>query len=156
MLAAGALSLAELAIEPKGDDGASDYVREATDVTTAPAPKPSSSHDIDRPGPVDSPSTAPPPTRTPPAPSVRALGPAPAPVPRRCGLRPARGHRHALRRRHVLHGSVVRTESFRIASRPVGHSDRQPVTALEPRAAQAQPDQDRVVLAHFLLLKAVP
>ncbi|MGY4935680.1 hypothetical protein ACWD7T_32180 [Streptomyces sp. 900116325] len=59
MLAAGALSLAELAIEPNGDDGASDYVREATDVTTAPAPKPSSSHDIDRPGPVDSPSSVP-------------------------------------------------------------------------------------------------
>ncbi|WP_327423472.1 hypothetical protein OG763_30180 [Streptomyces sp. NBC_01230] len=59
VLAAGALSLAELAIEPKGDDGASDYVREATDVTTAPVPKPSSSHDIDRPGPVDSPSTVP-------------------------------------------------------------------------------------------------
>ncbi|MEV0490782.1 SCO2400 family protein [Streptomyces atratus] len=59
VLAAGALSLARLAIEPNGDDHASDYVREATDVTAEPAPDPSSSHDIDSPGPVDGPSVAP-------------------------------------------------------------------------------------------------
>ncbi|MGW1548600.1 hypothetical protein [Streptomyces sp. NPDC002346] len=59
MLAAGVLSFARLAIEPNGDDHASDYVREATDVTTEPAPDPSSSHDIDGPGPVDGPSVVP-------------------------------------------------------------------------------------------------
>jgi hypothetical protein len=59
VLAAGALSLVLLAIEPNGDNHASDYVREATDVTAEPAPDPSSSHDIDSPGPVDGPSVAP-------------------------------------------------------------------------------------------------
>ncbi|MFE7239092.1 hypothetical protein [Streptomyces sp. NPDC057580] len=59
VLAAGVLSFARLAIEPNGDDHASDYVREATDVTTEPAPDPSSSHDIDGPGPVDGPSVVP-------------------------------------------------------------------------------------------------
>ncbi|MFI6056665.1 hypothetical protein [Streptomyces sp. NPDC051286] len=59
VLAAGALSLARSAVEPNGDDHASDYVREATDVTTEPAPEPSSSHDIDKPPPVDGLSVAP-------------------------------------------------------------------------------------------------
>ncbi|MFV5991087.1 hypothetical protein ACNPQM_01130 [Streptomyces sp. NPDC056231] len=59
VLAAGALSLARSAIGPNGDDRASDYVREATDVTTEPAPDPSSSHGIDGPAPVDGPSEAP-------------------------------------------------------------------------------------------------
>lgn len=59
VLAAGALSLAQLAIEPNGDDRASDYVREATDVTTEPVPAHSPSHDIDSPGPVDGPSVVP-------------------------------------------------------------------------------------------------
>ncbi|MEU9089271.1 hypothetical protein ACIOEW_02605 [Streptomyces sp. NPDC087901] len=52
VLAAGALSLAELATEPDGGDGASDYVRESTSVTTAPAPEPSASDTAEPPGPV--------------------------------------------------------------------------------------------------------
>ncbi|MFF1834275.1 hypothetical protein ACFVXE_08720 [Streptomyces sp. NPDC058231] len=59
VLAAGALSLARLAIEPSGDDGASDYVREAVDATTEPAPDPSSSHALADPAPVGSPSVVP-------------------------------------------------------------------------------------------------
>ncbi|WP_413753694.1 hypothetical protein NRF20_30905 [Streptomyces sp. R-74717] len=59
VLAAGALSLAELAIEPKGDDGASDYVRESTSVTTEPAPDPSASDAVEPPGPVGGPSVLP-------------------------------------------------------------------------------------------------
>ncbi|MCX5343784.1 SCO2400 family protein [Streptomyces atratus] len=59
VLAAGALSLAELAIEPKGDDGASDYVRESTSVTTEPTPDPSASDAVEPPGPVGGPSVLP-------------------------------------------------------------------------------------------------
>ncbi|MFJ9677031.1 hypothetical protein ACIRP2_03110 [Streptomyces sp. NPDC101194] len=59
VLAAGALSLAELAIEPNGDDRASDYVRESTEVTSEPAPDPSASDAPERPGPVDGPSVLP-------------------------------------------------------------------------------------------------
>ncbi|MEU6014521.1 hypothetical protein ABZ826_10820 [Streptomyces sp. NPDC047515] len=59
VLAAGALSLAELAMEPKGDDRASDYVRESTEVTSEPAPEPSASDAPERPGPVDGPSMLP-------------------------------------------------------------------------------------------------
>ncbi|MFE3903091.1 hypothetical protein ACFXPY_22980 [Streptomyces sp. NPDC059153] len=59
VLAAGALSLAELAIEPKGDDGASDYVRESTSVTSEPAPDPSASDAVEPPGPVGGPSVLP-------------------------------------------------------------------------------------------------
>ncbi|GGT13438.1 hypothetical protein P6B95_15835 [Streptomyces atratus] len=59
VLAAGALSLAELAIEPKGDDGASDYVRESTSATTEPAPDPSASDAVEPPGPVGGPSVLP-------------------------------------------------------------------------------------------------
>ncbi|MFD9605636.1 hypothetical protein [Streptomyces sp. NPDC059970] len=59
VLAAGALSLAELAIEPKGDDGASDYVRESTSVTTEPAPDPSASDAVEPPGPAGGPSVLP-------------------------------------------------------------------------------------------------
>ncbi|MCX4677437.1 hypothetical protein OG413_19385 [Streptomyces sp. NBC_01433] len=53
VLAAGALSLAELAVEPRHDDGAADYVRESTATRTEPAPEPSSSVRPERPGPPD-------------------------------------------------------------------------------------------------------
>lgn len=53
VLAAGALSLAELGLEPDGDGGGSDYVREATSVTTAPVPGPSRSEEARPPAPVD-------------------------------------------------------------------------------------------------------
>ncbi|MFF9505402.1 hypothetical protein ACF1BU_18830 [Streptomyces sp. NPDC014724] len=59
VLAAGVLSLAQLAIEPNGDDRASDYVRESTEVTSEPAPDPSASDAPERPGPVDDPSVLP-------------------------------------------------------------------------------------------------
>lgn len=59
VLAAGALSLAELAIEPNGGDGASEYVRESVSVTTEPAPDPSASDAPEGPGPVDGPSVLP-------------------------------------------------------------------------------------------------
>lgn len=59
VLAAGVLSLAQLAIEPNGDDRASDYVRESTEVTSEPAPDPSVSDVPERPGPVDRPSVLP-------------------------------------------------------------------------------------------------
>ncbi|WP_406381219.1 hypothetical protein [Streptomyces sp. NBC_01618] len=59
VLAAGLLSLAELAIEPNGDDRASDYVREAVLDTTEPAPVLSASDAAERPGPVDGPSVVP-------------------------------------------------------------------------------------------------
>ncbi|MFE7352294.1 hypothetical protein ACFU8Q_03600 [Streptomyces sp. NPDC057543] len=59
VLAAGLLSLAELAIEPNGDDRASDYVREAVPVTTEPAPVLSASDAAERPGPVDGASVLP-------------------------------------------------------------------------------------------------
>ncbi|WP_406493941.1 hypothetical protein OG936_09755 [Streptomyces sp. NBC_00846] len=59
VLAAGMLSLAELAIEPNGDDRASDYVREAVPDTTEPAPARSASGAAERPGPVDGPSVLP-------------------------------------------------------------------------------------------------
>ncbi|MFJ5720212.1 hypothetical protein [Streptomyces sp. NPDC093149] len=59
VLAAGVLSLAQLAIEPNGDDRASDYVRESTEVTSEPAPDPSASDAPERPGPVDGPSVLP-------------------------------------------------------------------------------------------------
>lgn len=53
VLAAGALSLAELGLEPDGDGGGSDYVREATSVTTEPVPEPSGSEEARPPAPVD-------------------------------------------------------------------------------------------------------
>ncbi|MFB7558320.1 SCO2400 family protein [Streptomyces brevispora] len=61
VLAAGALSLAELATESGGGDGASDYVRESTSVTTAPAPapEPTTSGTVEPPGPVDTPAGSP-------------------------------------------------------------------------------------------------
>lgn len=59
-LAAGALSLAELATEPDGGDGASDYVRESASVTTAPAPEPPASDAVEPPGPVETPAGSPP------------------------------------------------------------------------------------------------
>ncbi|MFF2408120.1 hypothetical protein [Streptomyces sp. NPDC058092] len=61
VLAAGLLSLAELAIEPNGDDRASDYVREAVPVpvTIEPAPAHSASDAAERPGPVDGSSVVP-------------------------------------------------------------------------------------------------
>ncbi|TXS42389.1 SCO2400 family protein [Streptomyces sp. OR43] len=59
VLAAGALSLAELATEPDGGDGASDYVREATSATTAPAPEPTVSETAEPPGPVRRPPGSP-------------------------------------------------------------------------------------------------
>ncbi|MEV2248330.1 hypothetical protein [Streptomyces sp. NPDC049970] len=54
VLAVGALSLAELAIEPGGDSGASDYVSEAT-TAAEPPPSASAGEADDEPGPVDTP-----------------------------------------------------------------------------------------------------
>ncbi|MFI6861634.1 hypothetical protein ACIBKZ_17320 [Streptomyces sp. NPDC050421] len=59
VLAAGALSLAELTAEPDGGDGASDYVRESTSATTAPAPEPPVSDTAEPPGPVRTPTGSP-------------------------------------------------------------------------------------------------
>ncbi|MER5550967.1 hypothetical protein ABT001_04650 [Streptomyces sp. NPDC002793] len=55
VLALGALSLAELATEPGGDGGASDYVSEATSTAEVTVPSASSSTGPDAPGPVDGP-----------------------------------------------------------------------------------------------------
>ncbi|MEU8704950.1 hypothetical protein [Streptomyces sp. NPDC048565] len=59
VLALGALSLAELAMEPGGDSGASEYVREATSAPTEPAPSSSSRTEPDGAGPVDEPTVVP-------------------------------------------------------------------------------------------------
>ena len=59
VLALGALSLAELAIEPEGDDGAADFVSESTANRTEPAPGPSVSVLPEDPGPVESPVAVP-------------------------------------------------------------------------------------------------
>ncbi|MFF9689388.1 hypothetical protein [Streptomyces sp. NPDC014623] len=60
VLALGALSLAELAIEPGGDSGASKYVSEATPTTTTgPGPSAPSSTEPDVPGPVEAPTVVP-------------------------------------------------------------------------------------------------
>ncbi|MFD9500534.1 hypothetical protein [Streptomyces sp. NPDC060035] len=53
VLAVGALSLAELAIEPDGDDGAADYVSESTTAAADPVPDLSASAVPDDPAPVD-------------------------------------------------------------------------------------------------------
>lgn len=53
VLAVGALSLAELAIEPDGDDGAADYVSESTTAAVEPVPDLSASVVPDDPEPVD-------------------------------------------------------------------------------------------------------
>ncbi|MER6236032.1 hypothetical protein ABT185_08145 [Streptomyces clavifer] len=59
LLAVGALSLAELAIEPGGDDGAAEYVSESSaSAEAAPVPSSSTVSD-DAPGPVDPPTTTP-------------------------------------------------------------------------------------------------
>ncbi|MFE7750697.1 hypothetical protein, partial [Streptomyces sp. NPDC057428] len=59
VLAVGALSLAELAIEPGGDSGAAEYVSEATDAATESAPSASSGVEPDDAGPVDAPTVVP-------------------------------------------------------------------------------------------------
>ncbi|MFC8590381.1 SCO2400 family protein [Streptomyces atroolivaceus] len=59
VLALGALSLAELAMEPGGDSGASEYVSEATSSPTEPLPSASSSAEPDDPGPVGAPTVVP-------------------------------------------------------------------------------------------------
>jgi len=61
VLALGALSLAELATEPGGDDGASTYVTEATPTAAPTGPGPSAPPDAepDAPGPVDVPTVVP-------------------------------------------------------------------------------------------------
>ncbi|WP_405662160.1 hypothetical protein OG379_12650 [Streptomyces sp. NBC_01166] len=59
VLALGALSLAELAMEPEGDSGASEYVSEATTAATEPVPSASSSTEPDDPGPVEVPTVVP-------------------------------------------------------------------------------------------------
>ncbi|MFF2728114.1 hypothetical protein ACFVS9_09425 [Streptomyces sp. NPDC058008] len=59
VLALGALSLAELAMEPGGDSGASEYVSEATPTATEPGPPASSGAEPDDPGPVDTPTVVP-------------------------------------------------------------------------------------------------
>ncbi|WP_327118938.1 hypothetical protein OG206_22685 [Streptomyces sp. NBC_01341] len=59
VLAVGALSLAELAIEPGGDSGAAEYVSEATDTATGSAPVASSGVEPDDAGPVDAPTVVP-------------------------------------------------------------------------------------------------
>ncbi|MGW8689978.1 SCO2400 family protein [[Kitasatospora] papulosa] len=51
VLALGALSLAELAMEPGGDSGASEYVSEATSSATEPLPSASSGTEPDGPAP---------------------------------------------------------------------------------------------------------
>ncbi|MFB8115882.1 MULTISPECIES: hypothetical protein [unclassified Streptomyces] len=59
VLALGALSLAELAMEPGGDSGAADYVTEATSGATEPVPSAPSSTEPADPGPVDAPTVVP-------------------------------------------------------------------------------------------------
>ncbi|MFF4247446.1 hypothetical protein ACFYY2_23685 [Streptomyces sp. NPDC001822] len=59
VLAVGALSLAELAIEPGGDSGAAEYVSEAADTATESAPSASSGAGPDDAGPVDAPTVVP-------------------------------------------------------------------------------------------------
>ncbi|MDX2620424.1 hypothetical protein AB0K64_02330 [Streptomyces sp. NPDC053741] len=59
VLALGALSLAELAMEPGGDSGASEYVSEATSSATEPLPSASSGTEPDGPAPVDAPTVVP-------------------------------------------------------------------------------------------------
>ncbi|WP_307127194.1 hypothetical protein [Streptomyces sp. B1I3] len=59
VLAAGALSLAELAVEPEHEDGAAEYVSEATATVTEPVPPPSAGTVHDGPGPVDVPTAVP-------------------------------------------------------------------------------------------------
>ncbi|MFJ8445003.1 hypothetical protein [[Kitasatospora] papulosa] len=59
VLALGALSLAELALEPGGDSGASEYVSEATSSATEPVPSASSGTEPDGPAPVDAPTVVP-------------------------------------------------------------------------------------------------
>ncbi|MEV8224783.1 hypothetical protein AB0P41_01670 [Streptomyces sp. NPDC079167] len=59
VLALGALSLAELAMEPGGDSGGSEYVSEATTAATEPVPSASSSTEADDPGPVEAPTVVP-------------------------------------------------------------------------------------------------
>ncbi|MDX3059046.1 hypothetical protein PV394_28555 [Streptomyces sp. NE06-03E] len=58
VLALGALSLAELAMEPDGDSGAAEYVSEATSSATEPLPS-ASSAEHDDPGPVEEPTVVP-------------------------------------------------------------------------------------------------
>ncbi|MEU1482748.1 hypothetical protein [Streptomyces sp. NPDC005752] len=59
VLALGALSLAELAMEPGGDSGASEYVSEAKSSATGPAPSAPSSTEPGDPGPVEVPTVVP-------------------------------------------------------------------------------------------------
>ncbi|MDF6062327.1 hypothetical protein H8R03_10165 [Streptomyces sp. JH010] len=59
VLALGALTLAELAMEPGGDSGASEYVSEATSSATEPLPSASSGTEPDGPAPVDAPTVVP-------------------------------------------------------------------------------------------------
>ncbi|WP_103760958.1 hypothetical protein [Streptomyces sp. SM10] len=59
VLALGALSLAELALEPDGGSGASEYVSEATSSATEPVPSAPSSTEPDDPGPVEVPTVVP-------------------------------------------------------------------------------------------------
>ncbi|WP_329228500.1 hypothetical protein OG488_11695 [Streptomyces sp. NBC_01460] len=59
VLALGALSLAELAMEPGGDSGEAEYVSEASSGATEPLPSASSSSEPDDPGPVEAPTVVP-------------------------------------------------------------------------------------------------
>ncbi|MEU5166595.1 MULTISPECIES: SCO2400 family protein [Streptomyces] len=59
VLALGVLSLAELAMEPGGDSGASEYVSEASSSAAGPVPSASSGTEPDGPGPVDAPTVVP-------------------------------------------------------------------------------------------------
>ncbi|MET9589875.1 hypothetical protein ABZY45_02770 [Streptomyces sp. NPDC006516] len=59
VLALGALSLAELAMEAGGDSGASEYVSEASSSATETLPSASSSAETGEPGPVDAPTVVP-------------------------------------------------------------------------------------------------
>lgn len=59
VLALGALSLAELAMEPGGDSGAAEYVSEATSSATEPVPSAPASTEPDDPGPVEAPTVVP-------------------------------------------------------------------------------------------------
>ncbi|MFE7754396.1 hypothetical protein [Streptomyces sp. NPDC057429] len=83
LLAVGALSLAELAIEPGGDDGAAQYVSESSASAAEAVPDASvSSVPDDAPGPVDAPTTVPVPgSRSPegdPSGSAEPDGPGPS------------------------------------------------------------------------------
>lgn len=59
VLALGALSLAELAMEPEGDSGAADYVSGATSSATEAAPSASTGARPEGPGPVEAPTVVP-------------------------------------------------------------------------------------------------